>query len=121
MTKSILIILFLFIGFGVKSQTLDSIPAKESANYYDKTIKVYGVVSGGRWLEKSFITLLNVDGNYPNHALTLMIKDIDRKKFSYAPEVFLKGKKILISGTVIKYKDAPEIIVINPDQIKIID
>jgi DNA/RNA endonuclease YhcR with UshA esterase domain len=50
-----------------------------------------------------------------------MIKDIDRKKFTYAPETFLKGKKIMVTETVINYKDKTEIIVTKPDQIKILD
>jgi micrococcal nuclease len=61
-------------------------------------------------LQASFLTLINVDGNYPNHSLTIMIKDADRKKFSYPPETFLKDKKIVVTGKVIEYKDKPEII-----------
>ncbi|WP_157687370.1 hypothetical protein [Pedobacter psychrophilus] len=49
-----------------------------------------------------------------------MIKDEDRSKFSYAPEEFLKGKKIVVSGKVIAFKDKPEIIVTEPAQIKVL-
>lgn len=93
MRKYLLILLLAGVAFPALSQTTDSIPAKEAVNHYNENVKIYGVVSGGRWLESSFITLLNVDGAYPNSALTLMIKDADRKKFTYAPETFLKGKK----------------------------
>jgi hypothetical protein len=39
--------------------TTDSIPAKETVNHYNETVKVYGTVSGGRWLQTSFLTLIN--------------------------------------------------------------
>jgi micrococcal nuclease len=50
-----------------------------------------------------------------------MIKDVDRKKFSYTPETFLKGKKILITGKVIEYKGKPEMIITEADQIKVLE
>ena len=92
MRKIILILICILLAFSRFSQTTDSIPAKETVNHYNETVKVYGNVSGGFWLQTSFLTLLNVDGNYPNYTLTIMIKDTDRKKFTYAPETFLKGK-----------------------------
>ena|SRR6476659_1331403 len=99
----------------------DSIPAKEAANHYNQTLKVYGTVSGGRWLQSSKVTLINVEGAYPNHALTLMIKDEDRSKFNYAPEEFLKGKKIMVTGKVIEYKGKPEIVVTEAEQIAVLE
>ncbi|MFC5282648.1 hypothetical protein [Pedobacter alpinus] len=104
-----------------KLSSTDSIPAKQASQHYNETVKIYGTVSGGRYLEKSFITLLNVDGNFPNHALTIMIKDIDRKKFSYAPESFLKGKKIVVTGKLVEFKGKPEIIVSDVGQIVVVE
>lgn len=101
-----LLIAFTYPAFSHASSKFsikDNIPAKEANQHYNETIKIYGTVSGGRPLEKSFLTLINVEGNYPNHALTIMIKDTDRKKFSYAPETFLKGKKIVATGKVVEY------------------
>jgi len=71
-------------------------------------------------LQSSKITLLHIDGDYPNSALTLMIKDEDRSKFSYTQEEFLKDKKILINGKIIGYKEKPEIIVTEQMQIKVL-
>jgi micrococcal nuclease len=118
MKKQLLFLLLIGLSFTAFSQTKDSIPAKEAVNHYNETVKIYGTVSGGRWLESSSITLINIDGAYPNSALTLMMKDADRKKFTFAPETFLKGKKVLITGTVIEYKGKPEIIITEPAQLK---
>ena len=120
MCKYLFLLLFSGFAFPTSAQSLDSIPAKEAINHYNETVKVYGTVSGGRWLQSSKFTLLNIDGVYPNSSLTLMIKDEDRSKFSYALEEFLKGKKIVVSGKVIEYKEKPEIIVTEPDQIKVL-
>ena len=121
MHKIIFIFLLTAFTYPAFSQSTDSIPAKEASQHYNESIKIYGIVSGGRWIEKSFMTLINVDGNYPNHALTIMIKDIDRKKFSYAPETFLKGKKIVVSGKVVEFKGKPEVIVTEPGQIMVVE
>ena len=121
MFKYIIITLLTGISFSALAQTTDSISAKEAVNHYNETVKIYGTVNGGRWLEKSSITLLNVDGLYPNSALTLMIKDADRLKFTYLPETALIGKKILITGQVIEYKGKPEVIITDTSQIKILN
>jgi hypothetical protein len=121
MLKYIFVFIFSTVCLSGFSQTKDSIPASESVNHYNETIKIYGTVSGGRKLTSSKITLINVDGLFPNHALSLMIKDENLSKFSYTPETFLKNKKIVISGVVIKYKEKPEMIITDPAQIKIVD
>lgn len=121
MRKYLIIILLAGLSFPALSQTKDSIPAKEAVNHYNEIVKIYGTVSGGRWLESSSITLINVDGVYPNSALTLMMKDADRKKFNYAPESFLKGKKVIINGTVIEYNGKPEIVITEPEQLKVVE
>jgi DNA/RNA endonuclease YhcR with UshA esterase domain len=117
MKKNLLLIIFFCLGFTASSQTIDSISAKDASKYYDKTVKVYGTVSGGRWLQQSKITLINVDGEFPNHALVIMIKDDIRSTFKYEPETFLKGKKVVITGTIIKYRDKPEIIITSEKDI----
>ena len=118
----LLVAVFTYPGVSHASSKLsstDSIPAKEASQHYNENVKIYGTVSGG-YLENSFITLLNIDGNYSNHVLTIMIEDIDRKKFSYAPETFLKGKKIVVSGKVVDYKGKPEVIVTEVGQIMVV-
>lgn len=121
MQKTLFILLMAFIGYTAQAQTTtDSIPASKASKHIGETLKIYGTVSGGRYFENSSTTLINVDGVYPNSALTLFIKGEVRSKFSYKPEDFLKDKKILISGTIISYKDKPEIIINDPEQIRVL-
>ena len=120
MQKTLFILFLAFIGYTAQAQTTDSIPATKASEHLGETLKIYGTVSGGRYFENSNTTLINVDGVYPNSALTLFIKGDVRSQFSYKPEEFLKDKKILISGTIINYKDKPEVVITSPDQIKVL-
>lgn len=120
MQKTLFILFLVFIGYTAQAQTTDSIPATKSSEHVGETLKIYGTVSGGRYFENSNTTLINVDGAYPNSALTLFIKGDVRSQFSYKPEEFLKDKRILISGTIINYKDKPEVVITSPDQIRVL-
>ena len=68
---------------------------------------------------KGSLTFLNVGGNYPKAPLTLVIWNDVRKQFKYMPEVIFKGKAICSYGKIILYKDKPEIVISNPNQIRI--
>ncbi|WP_157687373.1 hypothetical protein [Pedobacter psychrophilus] len=50
MCKYLFLLLLTGFAFPASAQFLDSIPAKEAINHYNETVKVYGTVSGGRWL-----------------------------------------------------------------------
>ncbi|MBS7565180.1 hypothetical protein KHS38_12275 [Mucilaginibacter sp. Bleaf8] len=97
------------------------VPAKEAANHKNETVMITDTVAGGKYLAGSNITLLDVGAPHPKEVLTLLIKGDDRKKFTTAPEALYKGKKVTITGTVIDYKGKPEIIITEPEQIKIVE
>lgn len=120
MQKTLFILFLAFIGYTAQAQTTDSISATKASEHVGETLKIYGTVSGGRYFENSNSTLINVDGAYPNSALTLFIKGDVRSQFSYKPEAFLKDKKILISGTIINYKDNTEVLITSPSQIRVL-
>ena len=46
--------------FPLMISNTDSILAKEAVNHYNETIIIYGTVSGWRWLQTSFLTLINL-------------------------------------------------------------
>ncbi len=69
-------------------------------------------------VNKGSPTFLNVGGSYPNDPLTLVIWNDVRKQFKHIPEDILKGKDVCIYGTIILYKDKPEIVISNPNQIQ---
>ena len=66
------------------------------------------------------MTLLDVGGFNPNQDLTIMIAAADRPKFKGKPEEDFKGREVTVTGKLIDFKGKPEIIVTDPDQIKLV-
>jgi DNA/RNA endonuclease YhcR with UshA esterase domain len=94
------------------------ITAKEASKHLNEKVMVCDQIFGGKYLDHSDITLIDVGGSHPNELLTLIIKGADRKKFKTAPEDTFKGKKVCITGQIIDYKGKPEIVITDPEQIK---
>ncbi len=65
------------------------------------------------------MVLLNLGGNYPNQAFTIMIPGADRSKFKEQREGSYKGRNVCVSGKVIDYKGKPEIVVSDPLLLKL--
>lgn len=76
-------------------------------------------IYGSKFLEsaKGTPTFLNVGDNYPNAPLTLVIWGDIRSQFKLAPEESFKQQVVFIYGKIILYKDKPETIIYNPNQI----
>ena len=106
----------LFVGFNTFGQT--KIKAKEASKHLNERVMVCDQIFGGKYLDHSNITLIDVGGNHPHELLTLVIRGNDRKKFKTAPEVTFRGKSVCVTGKVVDYKVKPEIIITDPDQIK---
>lgn len=77
--------------------------------------KVYST----KLLEGSGMVFLNLGGEYPNQKMTIVIKGKDREKFKVSPEIAFKGKTICVTGTVTNYNGKPEVVVTDPEQIKV--
>ena len=106
------IILFANISF---SQVVSA----DSAKYYDgKIITVKGkVMSTFKSQGEKQKILLNIGKPYPEQPFSVVIFEENFNKFSYRPEEFLKDKDITVKGKVTMFKDKPQIMVNNPDQI----
>ena len=63
-------------------------------------------------------TFLNMGGEYPGNPFTAVIMFEKRDNFPYKPEEFLKGKTICVSGTIMSYKEKPEIVVDGEDRLR---
>ena len=114
--------LVLFIAFAsAKAFSQTTIDIKDAAKHIGENVTICSKVFGGKYLDQSGITFLNVGGNYPDALLSIVIKGDDRKKFKDAPEVAFKDKNVCITGTLIDYKGKPEIAVTDPAQIKLAD
>ncbi|MXV50299.1 hypothetical protein GS399_04890 [Pedobacter sp. HMF7647] len=120
MTLQKIIYAFLFVLVSHAAFSQDSVSTKSIKDYYQKEVKVYGTVSGAKYLEQAGITLINIDGTYPDNALTVVIKGDDRKKFNPSPEIAYINAKIMVTGTITVYKDKPQIVVTDPKQIRVI-
>jgi hypothetical protein len=107
----------LLLSIGCFAQT--KIEAKDAAKHLNEKVSICDKVFGGKFFTSSSLTLLDVGGNHPNEFLTLVIKAEDRKKFTTAPEDFYKGKNVCVTGKVIDFKGKPEVIITDPEQLKV--
>ena len=97
-----------------------NLPAKigtaQAAKYYDETMVVTGKVVAVS--QRPAITILDLDQAYPNSYFTAVVfaentgKFGDLKKFA--------NQNVEISGTIIEYRNKPEIILTSPAQIKVV-
>ena len=118
-TRKLFLISFISVIFTLKgfSQTisLDSV-----MNYVGKEVTVCAKVqsiSVSKSEKKT--TYINFGKPYPNQTFTVVIFEESLKNFSYIPSEQLKDKNVCITGTIILYKDKPEIIVKSETDIKI--
>ncbi len=119
MKKFILLTSLIISVTGIKAICQTTIAAKEAAKHLNEKVIVCDKVYGGKFLSGSNLTLVDVGGSHPDELLTLIIKGDDRKKFKTPPEEGLKGKKVCITGQIIDYKGKPEIVITDPEQIKV--
>jgi hypothetical protein len=84
-----------------------------------KTTTVCDKVYSTKLLESSGMVFLNLGGDYPNQKLSVVIKGKNRSKFDVSPEIAFKDKTICVTGVIIDYNGKPEIIVTDPEQIKV--
>ena len=119
MIKKIFLISLISVVFGLKSYS-QNIPLDSVMNYVGKEVTVCAKVQGiavSKGEKKT--TYINFGKPYPNHTFTVVIFEESLKNFSYIPIEQLKDKDVCITGTIILYKDKPEIIVKNELEIKI--
>jgi len=109
-------ILLSFITFNIQAQI--RITSKEAAQHIGDSAVVCDKVFGGRFLERTGITFLNLGDNFPDHLLTVVIRGTDRDKFKFKPEETLKNKRICVTGRISEYAGKPQIVITDPGQIK---
>jgi DNA/RNA endonuclease YhcR with UshA esterase domain len=96
----------------------DPIPSTQAKDHVGETATVCGHVADSRYVENgSHVTFLNFDNRYPNHSFTGFIPSENRTKFG-TPEKDYLGKDICITGKIQNYNGKPEIVLSEPQQIK---
>ena len=101
------------------AQGQQEIKLEDLTKHIGDSVTVCTKIYGGIFLDKSkdTPTLLNAGDKYPNAPLTVVIGPDARQKFKEKPEVFYKDKDVCITGKISLYKDKPQIVVYNEQQI----
>lgn len=96
-----------------------NIKLEDVANFVGDSVTVCGKVFTARYLPNSNNkpTLLNMGAAYPDQFLTVVIYELDRNKFQYAPEVLFQDKDVCVTGRIELYNNKPQIIIHNKEQI----
>jgi hypothetical protein len=90
------------------------IAVQDAAQHYNEYVKCCAKVYGVKELEN--LTLVNLGAAYPDQPLTVVLRDAAK---SLGPS--LDGKTICVTGTVVKYKEKPEIVVTDQKMIGVSD
>jgi hypothetical protein len=89
-----------------------TIDVKDAAQHYNETVNICSKVYGIKALDN--LTLVNLGAAYPNQPLTVVLRDAAK---DLGPG--LEGKNICVTGTVVSYRDKPEIVVTDPKMITV--
>lgn len=94
--------------------------SSEAKEHFGETATVCGEVVSTRYADstKGQPTFLNLDKPYPGQVFTVVIWGNNRSKFG-TPENDFKGKRICVTGKITAYAGLPEIVVDDPQQLKV--
>ena len=109
--KQILTLAALVLALNSYSQT--KISSSELSKHIGDSVAVTEKVYGGRFLESSSLTLINLGGSF----FTVVIRGTDRDKFEEKPETVFTGQTVTVYGRVTEFKGKPQLIVYDPKQI----
>ena len=117
MKQTFLLLIALCCTIASFAQT--EIKAEDAAKHVGDSVKICAKVYGGIFLEqaKGTPTFLNLGGSYPNNPLTIVIWADARKTFEQKPEEFYKDKYVCIVGKIALFKDKPQIVLYNKNQL----
>jgi DNA/RNA endonuclease YhcR with UshA esterase domain len=118
--KKLTLFTLILAFFTVKVSAQTILTAKDAAKHINETVTITGKIYSGKLIASNNMTLLDVDGFNPNQALTIMIDGANRGKFKGKPEEDYKGREVTVKGKIIDFKGKPEIVVTDPEQIKVV-
>ncbi|MCU0440370.1 MAG: DNA/RNA non-specific endonuclease [Raineya sp.] len=101
------------------TNTFNTVQAKIYINS-GKKIKVCGTVVSTKLSSKGNI-FINLDKRFPNQIFSISIFKDKVSNFSYAPEEFLMGKKIYVTGKVTEFNGTPTMNIENESAIEVLD
>jgi hypothetical protein len=97
------------------------IKPEDAAKHIGEKVTVCGKIYGGKFLEnaKKQPTLLNMGDKHPNQPFTIVIWGDLRSKLNYKPEERYDNQWVCVTGTVVLYKEKPQIEVAEEGQLKL--
>ncbi len=104
------------------AQKARQVSTLDAAKYIGKQATVCGQVATIHLAQRTggAPTFINFDKPNPDQTFTVLIWGIDRPKFPAPPEsTFTAGKRVCVTGRVTDYRGKPEIIVRNPEEIRV--
>lgn len=93
----------------------NGIDIKDVLNNVGKRVTVCSRVFGVH--STPTITQINLGDRYPNSPLTVVVFPANYSKFKYPFDEMFKDKNICVIGTIELYKDKPQIIINNPEDL----
>ncbi|MCC7386894.1 MAG: DNA-binding protein [Deltaproteobacteria bacterium] len=98
-----------------------SVTPTEAAKHVGERVQVCGTVASANFARASrgSPTFLNLDKPYPKHIFTIVIWGEARPRFTYEPES-LEGKRVCATGTVKVYRGKPEMVVSEPNEVRVV-
>jgi hypothetical protein len=117
--KYTIVAAILAITFCAAAQS-SKLTSKEAKYHTGETATVCGKVVSTHYAaqSKGQPTFLNLDEPYPRETFTILIWGSDRPKFG-APETKYRDARVCVTGKIKSYRDVPEIIATDPNQIEI--
>ncbi len=93
--------------------------AAEAKDHVGEVATVCGKVASTRYAAatRGKPTFLNLDKPYPSQVFTILIWGDSREKFG-APEEMYRDRQICVTGKITEYRNAPEIVVSDPQNIE---
>ena len=113
------LLIILLSGFTITSFAQQEIKLEDIRNHIGDSVKLIAKIYGGKYFEtaNNKPTLLDVGAHYPDAPLTLVIWGDVRSRFTNVPETFYTGKEEWITGKIELYKNKPQIVIHNANQI----
>lgn len=108
--KSIFTFLILITAIGSFAQG-DTLKARKAKSMVNREVIVKAIVAGSRLIEKDgkSILILSLDKPYPKTPLTVVF--YNKAYTALNPQYLLDGKKVIVKGTVSKYKNTSQIVI----------
>jgi Putative peptidoglycan binding domain len=107
----------------LRAQEPVEITPEEALSHVGELVRVCGTVTTASYMatSKRQPTFLNFGPPYPRHTFTVLIWGENRHKFPRPPILTFDGKRICVTGVVAVWKGKPQIIVTEPDQMRIVE